>query len=141
MTIGNAGPGKKEVETLKMPKITARQRAWNSMRIFRTFCAGDIESTAEISDNNLRVYLRLLVATGYLTVVGRSRRYNKYYLVRDTGPRAPQETTEKKVASTADSRYYRARAIKDPNTGETIPAEMKPTPGRIKRCQATGASY
>lgn len=47
----------------------ARQRAWNAMRVFKTFTFLHVETSAEINERNLRVYLHALHRAGYLRQV------------------------------------------------------------------------
>ena len=77
----------------RQPK--ARDRAWQSMRILRTFTQPDLAATAEIGMANVKKYVNGLVKSGYLRVVrerdsGRKGGHAVYRLVRDTGPKAPR---------------------------------------------------
>lgn len=73
----------------------ARDRIWQSMRVMRRFTQPDLQATAEAGRDNVRKYVRGLVAAGYLRIVkpkdsGRKGGHPIYQLVRDTGPRAPR---------------------------------------------------
>lgn len=96
---GITGP----TRALRRPgRTTIRQRAWNAMRIARSFTVPDI-TTAVARDGdgnvseNLRRYVRALADAGYLTRSLRRRPgtapgsngYPVYSLARDTGPVAP----------------------------------------------------
>jgi len=117
---------KKTKEKPKKERITARQRAWNSMRIFRTFKDGDIEATAEIGLSNLRSFISLLLACGYLCEIGktsetgdrRNPRIAVYTLLNDSGPRTPQQA--KPTAEERKKNPLRLKGLFDQNTGETI---------------------
>lgn len=70
----------------------ARARAWQSMRILRRFTQAELVITAEIREENCKVYVRRLLAAAYLHVImprRGTRSGNTYQLVRDTGPAAP----------------------------------------------------
>ena len=96
----------------KKTGITARQRAWNSMRIFRNFSVGDIEATAEIGRDNLQAFLRLLVDCGYVDkAVKPGTKRNVYALLHDTGPRTPRQVADE---------VAKIKGLIDPNTGEKI---------------------
>jgi hypothetical protein len=98
------------MQDIKKPGITARQRAWNSMRIFRNFSEGDIEATAEIQLNNLQRYLRLLEECGYIShLVKPGSKKKSYTLLHDTGPRSPKSIGGPEL-----------KGLLDPNTGEKI---------------------
>lgn len=99
-------------DILKKPCITARQRAWNSMRIFRNFSVGDIEATAEINRANLHTFLRLLVDCGYVgKAVKPGTKRKVYSLLHDTGPRTPRTLLRADDAK---------KGLFDQNTGEKI---------------------
>lgn len=95
---------------VKNPGRTARQQAWQSMRIFIEFSQRDILATADIKPSNLNKFIGLLKRHGYVDVAGGSgvsgqRNYQKsYLLVRDTGPTAPI--------------VYRETGLRDLNSGE-----------------------
>ena len=73
---------------------TARQRAWNAMRVLKEFTLLDLEMSAEIAPDNIRKYVNALHRAGYL----RQRRPKQngkdggsviWRLVNHTGPLAP----------------------------------------------------
>ncbi|MCK4783670.1 MAG: hypothetical protein KAV87_07975 [Desulfobacteraceae bacterium] len=70
---------------------TARGRAWQSMRIFLTFGLAEIEATAEISNHDLRKYLKLLMRYGYVILYRRSHLVKKrrWRLIKNTGLKPP----------------------------------------------------
>lgn len=83
-------------------RTTIRQRAWNAMRIARSFTVPDIVTAiAREGDGDLtarlRRYVSALTGAGYLTRARRRRPgtapgsngFPVYSLVRDTGPLAP----------------------------------------------------
>jgi hypothetical protein len=123
-------------ETGNKTTISARQRAWNSMRIFRTFTDGDIEATAEIGVSNLRNFISLLLSCGYLRKIGktsgigdrRNPKIDVYILLIDSGPRTPQfvKPTDKDKQEDPS----RAKGLKDPNNGEVIWLTSRPTAKR-----------
>lgn len=134
---------KKDKETGRKPRIPARQRAWNSMRIFRTFTDGDIEATAEIGISNLRSFISLLLKCGYLRKIGktsgigdrRNPKIDVFTLIMDSGPRAPQHV--KPTDKDREEDPTRANGLKDPNNGETIWLTSNP---RAKNGKAKPAS-
>lgn len=72
----------------------ARQRAWNAMRIFKTFTLAHLETSAEVSVNNLHRYLKALHRAGYLRQARPKRNGSPgghiiWRLVAHTGPLAP----------------------------------------------------
>lgn len=91
------------VRALRVPKrATIRQRAWNAMRITRTFTVADLTTAVARPgdgdvEENLRRYVNALTRSGYLARAARRRPgtapgsngYAIYSLVRDTGPVAP----------------------------------------------------
>lgn len=96
---GVTGP----TRALRLPKrTTIRQRAWNAMRITRTFTVADLttavarEGDGDV-EKNLRRYVAALARAGYLARAARRRPgtapgsngFAVYSLVRDTGPVAP----------------------------------------------------
>lgn len=96
---GVTGP----TRALRLPKrTTIRQRAWNAMRITRTFTVADLttavarEGDGDVEEN-LRRYVAALARAGYLARAARRRPgtapgsngFAVYSLVRDTGPVAP----------------------------------------------------
>ena len=96
---GVTGP----TRALRVPKrTTIRQRAWNTMRITRTFTVADLttavarEGDGDVEEN-LRRYVAALARAGYLARAARRRPgtapgsngFAVYSLVRDTGPVAP----------------------------------------------------
>lgn len=83
-------------------RTTLRQRAWNAMRILRTFTVPDIVTAIALAgdgapEKSVRSYFRALAEAGYLAKSGRRRPgtapgsngYPVYSLRRDTGPVAP----------------------------------------------------
>lgn len=73
----------------------ARDRAWQSMRILRTFTLPELVATADITPSNAKKYVRGLCTAGYVRVArakdnGRKGGHALYRLVRDTGPHAPR---------------------------------------------------
>ena len=88
----------------------ARDRAWQSMRILRTFTLPDLMATAEIKRDNALRYVLGLERSGYLKRT-RERRsgckggFAVWMLVRNAGPKAPRLQT--------DGTTY------DPNTHQT----------------------
>lgn len=96
---GVTGPSR---ATRQPGRLTIRQRAWNAMRITRSFTVPDLTTAVakggdgDVSEN-LRRYLNALVQGGYLTRAARRRPgtapgsngFPVYSLLRDTGPVAP----------------------------------------------------
>jgi hypothetical protein len=73
----------------------ARQRAWNSIRILRRFQLSDLETTADISHDNVKKYVAGLCKAGYIRIAtprasGVAGGGVVYQLLRDTGPFAPR---------------------------------------------------
>lgn len=99
------------------------------MRIFRIFSIGDIEATAEIKSNNLKVYVHLLCDCGYLEVLGRKRasdylpytQRTKFGIINDSGPRNPQQIYDN---------VSKRKGLRDPNTGKDIYPEKNNEAGR-----------
>jgi hypothetical protein len=86
----------------KPRRSSIRQRAWNAMRIMRTFTVPDIVTAIACAgdgnpEKSLRHYFRALAQSGYLVRCARRRPgtapgsngYAVYSLVRDTGLVAP----------------------------------------------------
>jgi hypothetical protein len=113
-------------QTQKKSSITARQRAWNSMRIFRTFTDADIEATAEISTSNLKQFITILLACGYLSKAGRTSKtgdrrkptLDVYTLLIDSGPRSPQCVRPTRKDKSIDP--TRVKGLRDNNKNQTI---------------------
>ncbi len=80
---------------------TDREKAWKAMRVLRTFRAGEIEDTANISRHNINSYLKYLIRTGFLS----RRDDGRLVLMRDSGPRPPVTINRK-------ASYW----VYDPNT-------------------------
>lgn len=107
----------------KPVRNTMRQRAWKAMRIHREFTVPDLamivsRDAPAAAYNSLQTYLRQLTAAGYvMRMPGKARGtaisspgFNRFRLVRDTGPRAPV--------------YSRKRAaFHDFNTGKDVPCD------------------
>ncbi len=79
-------------------KVSAHARAWCVMRVFKgPFTVGDVARLSEASVANSRKYIGTLLRAGYIRVVGsRSRspkqgRENLYRLIKNTGPKAPNQ--------------------------------------------------
>lgn len=73
-------------------KPGARARAWNSMRILRSFTLADLMRTAEIREENADHFIRAIRRAGFIRVEKPnrgSRTATVYRIVRDTGPLAP----------------------------------------------------
>ena len=86
----------------RVVKAPAKERAWQSMRILRSFDITQIIATAEVSEDNARRFILALVRTGYLRVArphvsGRTGSRIVYRLVRDTGPLPPILWTDGRV--------------------------------------------
>lgn len=81
-------------ETPRIPRRRvriARQRAWNAMRVLKSFTVQDIQVSAEINERNAYAYLNALHLAGYLR---RERPKQNgsgtlWRLVQMTGPFAP----------------------------------------------------
>lgn len=96
---GGSGPTK---SIRKPSRNTIRQRAWRAMQIHREFTVPDIAMVVSRADppkayKSLHGFLRQLVAAGYVMRTARkvpgtasgSNGFNRFRLIRDTGPRAP----------------------------------------------------
>ena len=99
--------------TKKPRKITARYRAWQSMRILRRFSIQDLVATAWISKVNAKKYVSLLQQCGYVRTAIANRNgcrgdHAVYRLTKNTGPKPPR---------------MRGDGMFDPNTGEEFPNE------------------
>lgn len=115
---GSHGP----VTTIRSPVCnTLRQRAWKAMRIRREFTVPDIAMVVARDNppsayNSLQTYLRQLVASGYVARAARkvpgtaitSNGFNRFRLIRDTGPRAPVYSAKR-------------QAVHDFNVGKDVP--------------------
>jgi DNA-binding IscR family transcriptional regulator len=97
-----------------------RARAWRAMRYLEKFTVGElveisIKGGEKQPHSNIRAYLRKLRAAGYVGLLQRraagtavtSNGFNRYLLIRNTGPKAPVWRPDKGV-------------LFDPNTGEEI---------------------
>lgn len=106
------------------PRVSLRQRAWNAMKILRSFTVpGLMTAAANASDGdaeeNLRRYCAKLRQAGYLRLAPRrepgtapgSNGFAIYTLVRDTGPLAPVVSPQR-------------GAVHDFNTGEDMPCVL-----------------
>lgn len=90
------------------PRNTFRQRAWNAMRISRTFTISDLTIVAvngeKDPENNLARYLGVLRRVGYvLELPSRqsgtrltSNGFKRFRLTKDTGPIAPVWRSKKR---------------------------------------------
>jgi hypothetical protein len=71
-----------------------RDRMWKAMRILREFNQPTLVATAEVGADNVRRYLRGLVAVGYVVITtpaNPARQLPAHYrLRRNTGPVAPR---------------------------------------------------
>lgn len=118
---GPKGPTK----SIRKPvRNTMRQRAWRAMQIHREFTIPDIAMIVSRADppkvyNSLQSFLRELTAAGYVMRTARkapgtaitSNGFNRFRLIRDTGPRVPV--------------YSRKRgSFHDFNTGEDWPCKQ-----------------
>lgn len=70
------------------------QRAWQSMRIMRSFTCPDISTTAELQIRTVRIYMRALRRAGFVRLARRRAQtspgsFDVWALVRDSGPQAP----------------------------------------------------
>lgn len=73
----------------------ARDRAWQSMRMLRSFTLPDLMATAEIGYDNAKRYVAGLERSGYIRRAvdkrnGRKGGHVVWMLVRNTGPQAPR---------------------------------------------------
>lgn len=89
----------------------ARDRAWQSMRILRTFTQADLVATAEISRQNAKKYVSGLVRSGYLMITkqnesGKTGSFTSYRLVRNTGPKAPRLQSDGNTWDPNEHRTY-----------------------------------
>lgn len=89
----------------------ARDRAWQSMRILRTFTLPDLVSTADIQPDNAKKYVIGLTNAGYVRCIrekdnGRKGGYAVYRLARDTGPHAPRLQADGRTYDTNTHRVY-----------------------------------
>lgn len=72
----------------------ARQRAWNAMRVLKTFTVPELEVSANGKERNLRTYLQALYQAGYVRQE-RAKQNGKdgggavWRLVEKTGPFTP----------------------------------------------------
>jgi hypothetical protein len=113
--------------------VCARQRLWNSIRVFKRFTSGQLEATAEVTRANLQKYLLALSRSGYLALArpkqnGKSLGHAVWRLARDSGPHAP-------IVRTDGSGVY------DPNQNQLYPyrdeaTDEPPTrPGVARRAE------
>lgn len=80
--------------TKSHPVQNARQRAWNAMRVLKTFTVLHLEISAEIGLDNLKKYLKALHRAGFLRQLrpkrsGRAMGHAIWRLVDCPGPLAP----------------------------------------------------
>jgi len=80
--------------TRKRAVTDARQRAWNAMRILKTFTLADVGPVADIGERNLRTYLNALYRSGYLAVErpkrnGHVNGHVVWRLTRNSGAKRP----------------------------------------------------
>lgn len=96
---------------------SALQNLWNAMRGLRSFTPTDLAAHActdllEVSKDTARAYCQTLLRAGYLKVERTAipgRREAIYRLIRNSGPRPPQER--------------RVRAVFDENVGKVVHVE------------------
>lgn len=97
-----SGPRGKHKTVRRMPRISQRQRAWNAMRIHRSFTIRDIVTVVargnyEAAIDNVGRYMRELARAGVLVTQAqreegvhlKSQGFLRYRLQRDLGPIAP----------------------------------------------------
>lgn len=80
---------------------SSRRKAWIAMRILRLFSLSDLQISVEISEENVKKYVRYLLEAGYLRVTRKrlngSTDCNTYQLIRNSGPLAPVPRRDKTV--------------------------------------------
>lgn len=89
----------------------ARERAWTSMRILKTFTLAQLEATAEIGRVNLNQYVQALQRRGYLRIAcerqkGYAGSWNHYRLIRNSGPLAPLARRDGTIFDPNTNQYF-----------------------------------
>ncbi|MEI2740927.1 MAG: hypothetical protein V9G63_10045 [Candidatus Competibacter sp.] len=87
-------PGTPGMTQRQRSGLDARQRIWNTVRVFKQVSIEQAQATAEVSASNAQKYLRALLRAGYLQIArpkqsGKTGGHAIYRLARNTGPRAP----------------------------------------------------
>lgn len=81
-----------------------RAKIWQAIRALVKFEAAEITVVAGVGHDNVKRYLRILLAAGYLRAKGKAGQKFTYRLIKDTGIKPP---VQKEI-----------RVLYDPNTGE-----------------------
>jgi len=96
----NSGPANAHGK-IRRQHDTFRVRAWKAMRVLGIFTVGEVVAAAKRSEadptDNLRHYLRVLAAAGYVVELSRraegakltSPGFKRFHLIRNTGAQAP----------------------------------------------------
>ena len=124
-----SGPNGPHTGRRKPVQGTMRQKIWTALRIKRKATVPDLLAIMGFSDpgkaaNNVHQYLRRLRLGGYVTITPvkepgthpYSPGFNRYFLVKDTGPEAPVYSHKK----------GKEEHLFDPNTGEEVILATQP---------------
>ena len=97
------------------PATPDRQAAWEQMREKKEFSIDAIAISASVPNHRVRKYIKLLMVADYVE----HRRHNCYWLLRDTGEKAPEITPSKEF-------------LYDHNKDRFIPVfpKVEPFPGK-----------
>lgn len=99
--VGESGPPRRNptwrvITTPPMPTLspkrrTIRDRIWQAIRMKRRFTLKDIMFITGQDEGSVRLYVRMLVKSGHLRVVGKIGTANIYFLLpsKDCGPQRP----------------------------------------------------
>ena len=97
----------------KRPMAEGRARCWRAMRVFGSFSVPQLCMAAETTPSNARFYLRALQSAGFVKKVkeaesGRAGSYDRWALIRNSGPDAPIWRTDQTVFDPNTNLIYQA---------------------------------
>lgn len=107
--VGPAAPRIDKTTREITTRPTARYRAWQAIRVLRTFSVPDVAASAETSVHVVRHLLQGLCPAGYAikTAAGGAAVHAEYRLIRDPGPLPPRLSRHR-------------RSVFDPNSNQII---------------------
>jgi Fic family protein len=87
----------KLTQTLPLPnwkeEQSSRNHIWSTIRILQTFTLPDLLIDPKVSESSVKKYIKYLLKVEYLKIIeprlNGSKSYNRYLLIRNSGPIAP----------------------------------------------------